>query len=98
MVQRTRKVHPVCLFWTLVLRFGIGHEHSIASVRRAYEEATGTFLSGSSFSDRFTGPLVVLWQQASARALRSLHVGSKTLEGALSAFGDVLMTAAPVLR
>ncbi len=41
MVQRQRKVHPVSLFWTLVLSFGIGKEHSIASLRRAYEEATG---------------------------------------------------------
>ena len=41
MVQRQRKVDPVSLFWMLVLSFGIGKEHSIAILRRAYEEATG---------------------------------------------------------
>ena len=42
MVQRQRKVSPISLFWTLVLSFGIGKEHSIASLRRAYIEALCT--------------------------------------------------------
>ena len=48
MVQRQRKVNPISLFWTLVLSFGIGKEASLAVLRRAYEEATGTLLSASS--------------------------------------------------
>lgn len=98
MVQRARKVHPVGLFWTLVLSFGIGNEHNIATLRRAYEEASGTILSASSFYDRFSLALVVFLQQACARALSGLQVGSKTLQGALCAFGDVLITDATVLR
>lgn len=32
LVQRLRKVHPMALFWTIVLAFGTGRERSLASV------------------------------------------------------------------
>ena len=98
MVQRQRKVHPVSLFWTLVLSFGIGKEHSIASLRRAYEEATGKLLSASSFYDRFSQQLVTFLQQACACALDQLTVKTTVVHGGLSAFRDVLITDATVLR
>ena len=98
MVQRQRKVHPVSLFWTLVLSFGIGKEHSIASLRRAYEEATGKLLSTSSFYDRFSQQLVTFLQQACARALDQLTVKTTVVQGGLAAFRDVLITDATVLR
>ena len=99
MMQRRRKVEPISLFWTLVLSFGIGKKGDIASLRRAYIEATGTPLAASSFYDRFTGPLVVFLQQAGQRALRSVMESStQALQGALSAFEDVLISDATVLR
>ena len=69
MVQRQRKVHPVSLFWTLVLSFGIGNQGDLVSLRRSYENATGMTSATSSFYDRFTGSLVVFLQQACAHAL-----------------------------
>ena len=99
MVQRQRKVNPISLFWTLVLSFGIGKKGDIASLRRAYEEATGTTLSASSFYDRFTAALVVFLQQACVRALHVVMEGStQALHGSLSAFFDVVITDATVLR
>ena len=98
MVQRQRKVNPISLFWTLVLSFGIGKEHRLVSLRRAYEEATGVLLSASSFYDRFSGRLVLFLQQACQHALRQVTMNSEVLQGALSAFYDVLITDATVLR
>ena len=99
LVRRKRKVNPISLFWTLVLSFGIGKKNDIASLRRAYEEATGTLLAASSFYDRFTGALVVFLQQACQRALGAvMEDSSPALKGSLSAFYDVVITDATVLR
>jgi IS4 transposase len=98
MVQRQRKVSPISLFWTLVLSFGIGKEHSIASLRRAYSEATGVELSASSFYDRFTPRLVGFLQRGCERALQQVTVRAPVLRESLSAFVDVLITDATVLR
>ena len=98
LVQRQRKVNPISLFWTLILSFGIGKDHRIASLRRAYEEATGVLLSTSSFYDRFSPRLVVFLQQTCERALSQLTVKGAQLQGAMSAFRDVLITDATVLR
>lgn len=96
-VQRRRKVNPISLFWTLVLSFGIGAGRDVATLRRAYEQATGTTLSASSFYARFSAALVVFLQQACGRALGSIEGGPR-LQGALSAFEDVLISDATVLR
>ncbi len=98
MVQRQRKVDPVSLFWTLVLSFGIGKAHGMASLRRAYEEATGVLLSASSFYDRFNQRLVCFLQHACERALAQVTVKTPVLQDGLSAFLDVLITDATVLR
>lgn len=98
LVQRQRKVHPVALFWTLVLSFGIGKARTIATLRRAYAAATGTVLSASSFYDRFNQALVRFLQQGCARALDQLDLTSLRVAGALSAFRDVLICDATVLR
>lgn len=98
LIQRQRKVNPIALFWTLVLSFGIGKARSIALLRRAYEAATGTMLSASSFYERFTEVLVRFLQQACGRALRQFSGVGTQLQGALSAFEDVLISDATVLR
>ena len=98
LVQRQRKINPISLFWTLILSFGIGKDHRIASLRRAYEAATGVLLSTSSFYDRFNQRLVVFLQQACERALQQVTVKTPVVQEALSAFYDVLITDATVLR
>lgn len=98
MIQRQRKVDSVALFWTLVLGFGIGRQRNIASLRRAYEGATGTVLSASSFYDRFTGALMVLMSQACERALQPLLRSGLIVSDALSAFRDLLISDATILR
>jgi IS4 transposase len=97
-IQRQRKVSPISLFWTLVLSFGIGKEHSIASLRRAYIEATGVALCASSFYDRFTSKLEQFLQRGCERALSQVTVRAPVLQESLSAFVDVLITDATVLR
>lgn len=98
MVQRQRKVNPISLFWTLVLSFGIGKEHRLVSLRRSYEAATGVLLSASSFYDRFSQQLVTFLQQACQRAVDQVTMKGPVFQGALSAFHDVLITDATVLR
>jgi len=97
-IQRQRKVSPISLFWTLVLSFGIGKEHSIASLRRAYTEATGVVLCASSFYDRFTLKLEQFLRRGCERSLQQVTVRAPVLRESLSAFVDVLITDATVLR
>ena len=51
-VQRERKVDIVLLVWTLVLGFSNGTRRKIASLRRQYQQASGTTIARSSFHDR----------------------------------------------
>ena len=98
-VHRQRKVSPISLFWTLVLSFGIGKQGDIVSLRRPCENATGTTLAASSFYYRFTRSLLVFLQQACERALRSvLETSRPAMRETLSAFHDILITDATVLR
>lgn len=97
-LKRSRKVNPVALFWTLVLGFGIGKRRDIASLRRAYEGATGTILSASSFYDRFSAALVAFFQNACDYVLAQTYADAQPLKGALAAFRDVLIADATVLR
>lgn len=98
LVQRQRKVDPVALFWTLVLGFGIGQQPGLASLRRAYAGTTGVVLSASSFYDRFTDRLVVLLSLACERALQSVLESQVTVSEGLSAFRDILISDATVIR
>ena len=99
LVHRQRKVSPISLFWTLVLSFGIGKQGDIVSLRRPCENATGTTLAASSFYYRFTRSLLVFLQQACERALRSvLETSRPAMRETLSAFHDILITDATVLR
>ncbi|MEO6951935.1 MAG: hypothetical protein ABI321_08995 [Polyangia bacterium] len=58
--RRERKVRVAPFFWALVLGFAGGRTRSLAGLRRAYEENTGTRLAPSAFYDRFTPALVRL--------------------------------------
>ena len=52
--KRERKVHPVAMFWVLVLGFGVSLERSIVQLKRRYEKEVAEELSSSSWYDRFT--------------------------------------------
>jgi IS4 transposase len=98
-VKRRRKVKIVELFWTLVLGFGVGRERTIAGLRRSYEKTLGETLSASSFYDRFTPELVQMLKKAVAEALPQVRLGvSRSLEGPLKGFEDVLMTDSTAVR
>ena len=97
-IKRNRKVNPIALFWTLVLGIGYGEHRSIASLRRAYEEATGTTLASSSFYDRFTPKLVEFLKRACQRALDQVVCEGEDFKGLLANFKDLLVSDATILR
>ncbi len=97
-IKRDRKVKPIALFWTLVLGIGYGEHRSIASLRRAYQEATGTRLAASSFYDRFTPALVDFLKEACQRALDQVVCEGAAFKGLLADFKDLLVSDATVLR
>jgi len=98
LTQRKRKVQVHALFWTLVLGFGTGRERTIASLRRAYERATGCQLVPSAFYDRFTKPLVKLLKTVASMLLAQVAEPARQLAGPLAAFRDLVITDATVIR
>lgn len=98
LIQRDRKVDPVALFWTLVLGFGIGTDRKIADLRRGYMAATGNWLCRLAFYDRFTDALVVFLRQALLVAIQSICPDAPLLSGPLSAFRDLILIDATVIR
>ena len=97
-VKRIRKIHPCCLFWTLVLGFGTGAHRSIDGLRRAFCQAVGVSLARSSFYDRFTLPLVGLLQAAVVLASEALVGAQLSQEGLLELFRDVVIADGTVVR
>lgn len=73
-VRRKRRIGIVPLVWALVLGFGTGRSRTIAGLRRAFEQATGTDVVASAFYDRFTPAL--------AKLLRELSKSSSTASAA----------------
>lgn len=97
-VVRERKVDIVDLFWTVVLGFGVGQTRTLAGLRRAYERATRQSLEESSFYGRFTSGFVRLLQGALGLALSAAVQESRALKGPLSAFRDLIITDATVIK
>lgn len=97
-VRRDRKVGIVPLFWTLVLGFGVGKERTIAGLRRAFQKTTGTTLVPSAFYDRFTRELVRFLKTVLGEVLVKTTSRSRSAQGALLAFKDVLLTDSTVIR
>jgi len=95
---RVRKVDVAAFFWTLLLGFGVGKLRTIAEIRRAYENRSGTTIEESSFYDRFTPALARWLRGLVAEALASLESGSQRLAGALAGFRDLLLIDSTVLR
>ena len=97
-LQRRRKVDPMALFWTVVLGFGAGRERSLAGMRRAYEQSTGTTLVPSAFYDRFTKPLAVLFQRVAGEMMEALQQTEVRFGGVLASFRDVIATDSSLVK
>lgn len=97
-VQRQRKVQITALFWTLVLGFAVGSKRTIASLRRAYEMATGTVLVPSAFYDRFTIEFAFFMRRVAGEVLDSLTGRYGKLQDSLSHFRELLVTDSTVIR
>lgn len=98
-VKRERKVDIALFIWTLVLGFSASNGfRSIASIRRAYEQASGTEIEESSFYDRFTTGLVSLTQECLNRMLAKISETEHKLKGLLERFRDLIITDSTVVR
>lgn len=98
LLKRRRKVQPQALFWTLVLGFGAGRERTLSALRRAFERTARITLVPSAFYDRFT-PQLARWLKAiAARLLARVSEPTRRLQGPLSAFRDVVLADATVIR
>ena len=97
-LQRRRKVDPMALFWTIVLGFGAGRERSLAGMRRAYQQSTGTTLVPSAFYDRFTKPLAVLFRTVAGEMMERLQETEARCGGILASFRDVIATDSSLVK
>lgn len=97
-IQRSRKIDPVSLFWTLVLGFGVGNARTFAALRRCYQSESGDTVVASSFYDRFTVRLADLMKRALAHLLDTAAEPSRAMKGRLSSFRDVVALDSTVLK
>lgn len=97
-VQRRGKISIAAFVCTLILGFGAARERTIASLRRAFQNATGVSVAPSAFYDRFTDGLVQLMRQAVARAVERAAEPTHALAGVLTSFRDLVITDASVIR
>lgn len=61
-VERKRKIDIVMLVWTLILGFDVGTKRKLASLRRKFEQHTGTSIARSSFYNRLNKKLAILFE------------------------------------
>lgn len=97
-VRRRRKVEPAALLWAVVLGFAAGGKRSLAGMRRAYEQSTGTQMVPSVFYDRFTKALAAFFRTIVGVLLERVEETTPSLKGILQAFRDVLVTDSTLVR
>lgn len=97
-VQRNRKIGIVPFVWTLVLGFATGNSRTLASLRRAFEKATGTTVVPSAFYDRFNAGLVRMLRVVLADLIDRVASRRRALAGNLAKFKDVLIADSTVIR
>lgn len=97
-VKRRGKIDIVAFVWTLVLGFGTCRDRTLASLRRAFIEATKVRVVPSAFYDRFNDELVMLLRQAVARAVQAAAEPRQSLAGMLRSFQDLVITDSTVIR
>ena len=98
-VERGRKVDPVALFWVIVLGFGVGLQHELEQLRRAYRDFASTRLAYSSFYERFTPEMVQFLRLCLAHGLSQLRQEpGSTFDQRLERFHDVFLQDSSVVR
>jgi putative transposase len=98
-IERGRKVDPVALFWVLVLGFGVGLQHELEQLRRAYRDFASTQLAYSSFYERFTPEMVEFLRLCLAHGLSQLsQEPGSALDGRLQQFHDIYLQDSSVIR
>lgn len=98
-VERRRKIDVVCLVWTLILGFSSGSRRTLASLRRAYQAASGHLVAPSSFYDRLTPALARLMRQLLAHILRVQRESLTDFHGErMRGFDRLLAMDATILR
>ena len=99
LIKRERKIDPVTLFWVLVLGFGVGFQHTLASLRRAYETTSAKKLAPSAFYDRFTKELAAFFRECLAHGIADLAgQASLALSEKLKGFKDIIANDGTVIR
>lgn len=97
-VKRRRKVDVVALVYTLIFGFASGRQRNFASLRRAYEMATGVTMAPSAFYDRFTPELAELMRSLTLHAFAQLAQGTSKLHKTLAAFSNVFIADGSLIR
>lgn len=97
-VRRHRRIAIVPLVWTLVLGFGTGRSRSIAGLRRAFEQATGTDVVASAFYDRFTPALAKLLHKLCKELIDGACREDVALNGLLMPFKALFVADSTVIR
>jgi len=97
-LRRRRKLNVVAFFWTLVLGFGAGTRRDVSTFRRSYQRTTGSTWAPSSFYDRFNGALVKFLKAVLEHALESFQLAWGMGPDLASAFRDVVLADATVMK
>lgn len=97
-VKRSRKVDIVQFFWALVTGFGVHHERTLASLRRAFELASGVTIVPSAFYDRFTPELCDFLKEAVSKACSTMSGPAEKLQGPLANFTDLVVADGSVMH
>ena len=90
--------HDIQFFWALVTGFGVHHERTLASLRRAFELASGVTIVPSAFYDRFTPELCDFLKEAVSKACSTMSGPAEKLQGPLANFTDLVVADGSVMH
>jgi IS4 transposase len=98
-IEREKKIEAVAMIWTLVLGFGVRLKRTLASLKRIYQEETGTTISDSSWYDRFT-PKLARFVKANVQLALTQMAGeaNRKLSAKLKHFDDIMIQDSTVIR
>ena len=99
MLIRMRGIHPVVLFWTLILDFGISLQRTITGLKRSYKELADDTIAYSSFYERFNPGLVKLLKEAVNKGLEELAKDENLkLSGKLVMFKNIMVIDNTIIK
>ena len=99
LIKRERKIHPAVMFWVMVLGYGVQLQHTLAELKREYENRDGTTLCDSSWHDRFTPELVAFLKQCVMHGVEHMSKrANRQLSEKLDFIEDVLILDNTIIR